>query len=295
VVVSHRSSLAWLKTLPGGFLDLVIYHKHHYQRQRGPPRNTPTAVLALLRDFQFCSHGRLHLPRAGAKCPDDCRCGQRSLAEQPTLQYFANVPNYGLTHHKPYGGSREPYGFLQYVLDFWENLPPVTIFTQDDCLKSGCPWGMQLPTLGARLAAWPSEWGFWPNGQLMPIHRRNCVCRFTLEHNFASRGYFWYRWMSFAQQYMFGTVPENRSSRVAWPQDATFAVSRLLLRAQPRWMYEVLQRVTTVENACMGGSIMWAHALERLWFELLDTTVPKEIDYGQRGEGACFLGSRRRA
>jgi len=72
-------------------------------------------------------------------------------------------------------------------------------------------------------------------------------------------------------------------------------VSRLLLRAQPRWMYEVLQRVTTVENACMGGSIMWAHALERLWFELLDTTVPKEIDYGQRGEGACFLGSRRRA
>jgi len=40
---------------------------------------------------------------------------------------------------------------------------------------------------------------------------------------------------------------------------------------------------------------MWAHALERLWFELLDTTVPKEIDYGQRGEGACFLGSRRRA
>ena len=44
-----------------------------------------------------------------------------------------------------------------------------------------------------------------------------------------------------------------------------------------------------------AGTIMWAHSLERLWFELLDKQVPKTIRplVGKDSRGACFLGARR--
>ena len=62
-------------------------------------------------------------------------------------------------------------------------------------------------------------------------------------------------------------------------------------------MYELLQRLVSIEMACNGaGSIMWAHSLERLWFELFDERVPKTIRYqiARDVRGACFLGARRR-
>ena len=58
-----------------------------------------------------------------------------------------------------------------------------------------------------------------------------------------------------------------------------------------------MHRLTTVEQACMGGgTIMWAHTLERLWFELLDERVPKTIRpvVNRDTRGACFLGANRR-
>jgi hypothetical protein len=156
------------------------------------------------------------------------------------------LPNYGLTHRKPFGGSREPYGFLQYLLDFWDNLPPVTILTQDDCLKDGCSWGNALTQMRLMLHSWPKFWGIdHLTGAPMPITPENCLCRIYNENTFAKdKRYYWYRWMSFVQQHLLGTVPENRSTLVHWPQDATFAVSRLVLRSQPRWMYEALLRNT---------------------------------------------------
>ena len=114
---------------------------------------------------------------------------------------------------------------------------------------------------------------------------------------------FWYRYMSFAQERVFAQTLENRSNVVTWPQDATFAVGSAWIKEQPKWVYEVMHRLTTVELACMGaGTIMWAHSLERLWFELFDKRVPKTIlpvvgdgharPYDTRG--TCFLGARRR-
>ena len=69
--------------------------------------------------------------------------------------------------------------------------------------------------------------------------------------------------MAFAQANMFGENMTSRSTTVTWPQDATFAVSRLVVRQQQRWIYEAMHRITTVENACFGSTIMWAHTLER--------------------------------
>ena len=63
-------------------------------------------------------------------------------------------------------------------------------------------------------------------------------------------------------------------------------------------MYELLQRLVSIEMACNGaGSIMWAHSLERLWFEYLDLNLPKEAFravIGQDTRGACFLGANAR-
>lgn len=126
--------------------------------------------------------------------------------------------------------------------------------------------------------------------------------RAQVETKYAPRGYFWYRWMAMAQQHIFGTEMVNRTNMVRWPQDATFAVGGAVLRRQPRWLYESMLRVVTVEEACKGGTIMWAHSLERLWFELLDTKLPKAIATDGiehmtarqlANTGACFLGARR--
>ena len=103
--------------------------------------------------------------------------------------------------------------------------------------------------------------------------------------------------MSFAQERFFNYSLNTRSTTVMWPQDAAFAVGRATLLSQPKWMYELMLRLVTVEQACNGaGSIMWAHSLERLWFEVLDASLPKEIRavIGQDTRGACFLGARRR-
>jgi len=280
-------------------MDVVVYHKHDYRSNQEPVLQ-PMGVIHHLLHQELCGRASpvgasLHYPNMqDLSCRIGCQCGRRPAAERPVLRYFTTVPNYGVTHRKPFGGSREPYAFLQYLLDFWDNLPPVSIFTQDDCLVRGCHWGMQLPGLRHRLLHWHDEWGLAQHRPI-PINSRNCLCKVFKETNFASRGYFWYRWMSFAQEHLFGTNPENRSTHVRWPQDATFAVSRYIVRSQPRWRNEALLRITTVESACIGPTIMWAHSLERLWFELLDGGVPKDIHLGRRGQGACFLGARRRS
>ena len=243
---------------------------------------------------------RLHHPRG--QCPTDCKCGFRQKKEQPRLKYFATLPNYGQTHKFPFGGSRElchlvtpcttppdlidpspslsplpspsppspsllpllcgagePYGYLQFIIDFWDNLPRVVIFSQDDCLARGCAWGSQMAfgRLGHSLRDWEQVWAVG-----RPLTATNCMCKFIRETNFRPR-YFWYRWMSFTQANMYGQTPNNRSEVVTWPQDATFAIAGHAIKMQPRWMFEAMLRVVTVENACMGGTIMWAHALER--------------------------------
>lgn len=237
-------------------------------------------------------HQKLHYPHPGNVCPNQCTCGRRSLEDRPWLQYFAVLPNYGQAVRPPFGGSREPFGFFQFVLDFWDNLPPVTIFTQDDCLARGCGWGQQLPLLGQRLQMWQRDWG-----AKKPISRFNCLCKFVSESNYKPRGYYWYRWMSFAQEQLFGVNVSGRHQTVTWPQDATFAVGRSRIREQPLWMYEAWTRLTTTERACFNAAtIQWAHSLERLWFELFDASEPKELKPWTQKDmrSACFLGARRR-
>lgn len=43
------------------------------------------------------------------------------------------------------------------------------------------------------------------------------------------------------------------------------------MRLRPRAFYQLLLRLTTVENSCgVAGTWTWANAFERLWFDLFD-------------------------
>ncbi len=305
VIVSYHASLAWLRSLPGGLVDIVIYHKKDTGGEGIRSRvMTPDYVRQHLAKQEICGGGRrrpyggvllrgavvepgeimsrpmrVHFPTQlpGAPCPENCTCGTRAPSSQPRLAYFAALPNYGSTTGLPYGGSREVYGYLQYVIDFWQNMPPVVIFSQDDCLARGCAWGNHLARLRFMLEHWPAV---WPGSA--PPTATNCLCKRIREDTYRPKKYFWYRFMAFMQEHLFNVSLAARGTIVVWPQDATFAVARGAIRSQPHWLYEAVLRLSTMEKACYGGtgSIMWAHAMERLWFEFFDSDTPKILRRG---------------
>ena len=49
------------------------------------------------------------------------------------LRFFKRVPNFGLS-----GGSREPYIYFDFMLDFYENLPSSAVSSRRTTSPSGC-------------------------------------------------------------------------------------------------------------------------------------------------------------
>lgn len=301
VISSFDASLSWLSQVRPGYMDVTVYQKRNFgipaDRSLAKPdvRQTRQYVLRML-----CQHGTV---RRGhdAEGPAD-NCAPDSGGRRHHLAYWTTLPNYGRTSGDPKkvprGGAREPYVFFQFILDFWDNLPNVVIFTQDDCLKfTGCTW-LRLPRLYPALEDWTSRWS-----ATVPFSRDNCFCRLVYESTYSpSTRYFWFRWMSFLQEQLFNETANTRRPGISWPIDATFAVGRANIRQQPYWLYEVLLRTLVVEEQCMHtGSIMWAHSYERLWFEILDGRVPKVPRYFARSPhgsldltqlaGECLYGT----
>lgn len=124
VLISYHASLSWLRTLPGGLMDLVVYHKADIGRPNVTfPPMAASYVLSHLREKELCGWDdtplaagsskpsptlrRLHHPVRAGTCPLGCECGKRPRSARPLLQYFSVLPNYGLQQKQPYGGSRE--------------------------------------------------------------------------------------------------------------------------------------------------------------------------------------------
>ena len=187
--------------------------------------------------------------------------GMRTVADigrRHNLAYWTTLPNYGSTARHvrgakiPRGGSREPYVYLQFIIDFWDNMPNVVIFTQDDCSKMlGCSW-TRAPELVPFMRNWESIYA--PN----IITRQNCLCRYVNEPLYGpNQRYFWHRYMSFLQTQLFNTTVSSRGAGIQWPIDAAFAVAGHVIKQQPFWLYETLLRLSVVEEQCMTtGSIM---------------------------------------
>ena len=245
----------------------------------------------------LCKHGVAPDATEGA---DNCAFFD---GRRPHLAYHTLLPNYGRTDcarwtgnttRQTCGGSREAYVFLQYILDFQRNLPLVTIFTQDDCVRAMLPnrrpaaWGSPLPVSSTATSPDPISaqelgcaWRRAPNllsvlsrseqwwATQASIGRATCLCSYISEP-YRQESYYWASLMSVIQTRLLGQNLSTRAPRVEWPEDASFAVSRAALKAHPRWLYTALLRLFVVEGQCGAGSILWAHALERLWFEVLN-------------------------
>ena len=174
VVASYTYRLDWLRTIPNAF-DVALYHKHDFVASpsgRARTMSDERLPLHFMRDRpqlcrSFSSGGR---PRVGLPLepcpPDKCNCST-GRNDDHRLAYYRVLPNYGRTDGKvgingqnpiPPGGSREAYPYLQFILDFWDNLPNVLIFTQEPvpptclpaCLPSAClPASCMLACLSA--------------------------------------------------------------------------------------------------------------------------------------------------
>jgi len=151
-------------------------------------------------NFRSAAHPRVGLPLEPCP-PDKCNCSTWRNDDH-RLAYYRVLPNYGRTDGRvgvdgnnpnPPGGSREAYPYLQFILDFWDNLPNVLIFTQDDCVRRACMWMITAPRSIEMLQDWRQHWG----EPLAPT-RANCMCRYMVEHNYGPR-YYWWRWMSTLQ------------------------------------------------------------------------------------------------
>ena len=309
VLTLFNGNIDWLSSLPLGAVDLAVYQKFDFGRnetesvQVGRPRglrrnltkrerldlaSTPMALL-LRRGYDrryvldcLC-RTRREPPSAARRALLNGGC--HALAKR-SLAYFTTLPNYGNTKvdppgvrqdkRHPRGGSREAYVMLQFILDFFDNLPKVVVFSQDDC--NSCIWRHRFNDLLSKGARWKDVWG----RAARPRHD-DCFCRYVQENTFKQGKYWWHLWMSWAQEAFFDAVPANRSTMVSWPSASSFVVGGATIRAQPRWLYQALLRLSVVERQCLrSGTLLWAHTLERLWFEVFDPSLPKTFSSSTR-------------
>jgi hypothetical protein len=194
VVASYTYRLDWLRTIPNAF-DVALYHKHDFVASpsgRARTMSDERLPLHFMRDrpqlclnFRSVGHPRVGLPLEPCP-PDKCNCST-ARNDDHRLAYYRVLPNYGRTDGRvgingnnpnPPGGSREAYPYLQFILDFWDNLPNVLIFTQDDCVHRACRWMLTAPRSIDMLQDWRQHWG----EPLAPT-RANCMCRYMVEHN----------------------------------------------------------------------------------------------------------------
>ena len=271
VIASYSRALEWVGALPAGLLDLVVYRKVDFglddggsalSRARSLRRLPGLAYLALVPNF-----GRVPSEPTSPTCAavvwgmggDLPSCSRRGgvRADSDTVR----APD-------PRGGSREAFPFLTFLLEFRHRLPPVVIFSQDDCGSDhGCGWRREPQRLAALLADWRRTWG----GRRAPPAQANCLCKHIEERTYNEMTYHFYRFTSLLQERLLGADLRRIGWTFRWPAGASFAFGGHLADAQPRWLFEALLRLTSIEGLCFGaGSIWWAFALERLWFQLLD-------------------------
>ena len=144
VVASYTSRLDWLRTIPDAF-DVALYHKHDFvanASRRARTMSDERLPLHFMRNRQLCNAVSTKSPRVGLPlepCPPNrCICSTKPEGDH-RLAYYRILPNYGRTEGQVRGGSREPYPYLRFILDFWDNLPNVLIFSQEPLSCLHCP------------------------------------------------------------------------------------------------------------------------------------------------------------
>lgn len=234
VISTYKSKFYWLRNAPPRLFDVAVYFKIDFGNAWEPTGYN----VKLYRQY---------------------------------LSYTAQLPNYGEEVGAIRGGSREPYVYIRFILDFWRNMPNVVVFAQDDT-------GPRIEQLASTLPRWQDVFH--------PIQRPtalNCACNYKVEPAFNNASYLYHSLMRAFALHVYKTKTEftrnDKRVHLTWPICATFAVAGSSIRATPKWVYKLLHRVTTVEYVCvnnhMDSTIRWAHSIERMWFDIFDPSIQK--------------------
>ena len=204
------------------------------------------------------------------------------------LRFFKRVPNFGLS-----GGSREPYIYFDFLLDFYENLPSsAVLFSQDDESE----WLRLLNADALRT----------PDASFAEMNQGSCECDFMHEDFFAPDVYFWWSWVTWYDEAFLGwkhAATKERPESIEWPQRAAFAVSTSRIRRRSTAFYEKSRSLTRVEGLHAGlPTLSWSNAFERLWFHIFDaqnnlneTAAVKAdaFDWGSNAPTPSFTAAQR--
>jgi hypothetical protein len=145
VVASYNRDITLLANLLEKFTpsaDLVVYHKHDFNESRDVPNGWHQHAL------DECLPNESHRPLLSflQVLPNfGCVTGDRTQDVASEELGYANVPCSILLStstttltapNGTHGGSREPFAFLQFLLDFYTRLPDMVLFSQDDTVPS---------------------------------------------------------------------------------------------------------------------------------------------------------------
>jgi len=250
------------------------------------------------------------------------------------LAFFARLPNYGSRVEalssvsvvpRTSSGSRQARALLQFVVDFYRNLPPLLLIAHDDTIhvtpgamsavdEAPPAWGSNLGRLQQNLRRRFGKDGFHgDDAKRKPLasaefaRPENCFCDPVEDNSHVQGERRWLNYSSLLQRALwrgmpsrwamlwarasalFHNEPTPQHSYGRWPRNGSFLVSRTQVRAQPEWLFAILLRLTAVEKVCLSaGSIEWAQSLERLWFDIFDPSKPKGLDLEVPG-AACLV------
>lgn len=265
VVASYNRNISRIAELLASFslsADLVVYHKHDFNGSRG-----------------VTGGWRRHL---GSECLG---------AYLPLLTYLQVLPNFGTTlqtaPHKAPGGSREPYAYLQFLLDFYDNLPQLILFTQDDNRGNGMFF---LRTLHERheqftaplLTSVLERTNANAMATFASVARRpdaaSCLCVLVRNRHFNRTGFYpivaGLRRQLFLASSTSVHDPTGPPHELTYPSSARFGVGKASVLARPRWVYTMLARLTTAEMIWPATPTLYmANVLERFWLVLFDTAL----------------------
>lgn len=204
------------------------------------------------------------------------------------LRYFAHLTNFGEK-----GGSREALVYLQFLIDFYDNLPATVVFSQDEQGLSGNDAWVPFLTAGGELGSVPLDDTFQAGG----INKDNCLCAWVTEDVYDVQTYGWFHEVNWFDTELLGNdwyvTPESypRKRRLEWPQAAFFAVSRRHARLRSLELYRAARTLTRVESKWRHESTLeWANVFERLWFRIF---FPEqfEVNATENTEGVQALTS----
>ena len=109
----------------------------------------------------------------------------------------------------------------------------------------------------------------------------SCFCHFARNAQFNRTGYHWIVAGLRRELFLEGSTSDHDPLRSQFehthPVAARFAIGRAAVLARPKWLYQLLARLTTAEKVWHWiGSTYMANVFERFWFDLFDPELRVE-------------------